>query len=107
MFNTYFFHLYSAEPKVPPNTDLYLEVKLLEATDAPDLELLLPAEKIALASHRRQKGNVHYGRGDYASAVNSYSIALQITESSSKGEMELMSTCCLTCGEIMLVSLSS
>ncbi|CAF94214.1 unnamed protein product, partial [Tetraodon nigroviridis] len=69
---------------VPPNTDLYLEVKLLEATDAPDLELLPPVEKIALAGHTRQKGNAHYGRGDYASAVNSYSIALQITESSSK-----------------------
>lgn len=88
LFNIFLCHLCSAEPKVPPNTDLCLEVKLLEATNAPDLELLPPAEKIALASRTRQKGNVHYGRGDYASAVNSYSIALQITESSSKGEIE-------------------
>ncbi|XP_053286740.1 peptidyl-prolyl cis-trans isomerase FKBP8 [Pleuronectes platessa] len=72
------------EPKVPPNAELSLEVELLESTDAPDLELLAPIEKIALASLKRERGNVHYQRGDYAFAVNSYSIALQITESSSK-----------------------
>ncbi|KAE8294288.1 Peptidyl-prolyl cis-trans isomerase FKBP8 [Larimichthys crocea] len=74
----------SLEPEVPPNAELSLEVELLEATDAPDLELLPPPEKIALASHKRERGNVHYQRGDYAFAVNSYSIALQITESNSK-----------------------
>ncbi|XP_026161217.1 peptidyl-prolyl cis-trans isomerase FKBP8 [Mastacembelus armatus] len=74
----------SLEPEVPPNAKLSLEVELLEATDAPDLELLPPAEKIVLASHKRERGNAHYQRGDYAFAVNSYSIALQITESSSK-----------------------
>lgn len=78
----------SFEPEVPPNAKLSLEVVLLEATDAPDLELLPPAEKIALASQKRERGNIHYQRGDYAFAVNSYSIALQITESSSKGEMQ-------------------
>ncbi|XP_075943814.1 peptidyl-prolyl cis-trans isomerase FKBP8 isoform X1 [Anarhichas minor] len=74
----------SLEPEVPPNSELSLEVELLKATDAPDVELLPPPEKIALASHKRERGNVHYQRGDYAFAVNSYSIALQITESSSK-----------------------
>lgn len=74
----------SLEPEVPPNTELSLEVELLEATDVPDLELLPPNEKIALADHKRERGNVHYQRGDYAFAVNSYSIALQITDSSSK-----------------------
>lgn len=74
----------SLEPEVPPDAELSLEVKLLEATDAPDLELLPPVEKIALASHKRERGNIHYQRGDYAFAVNSYSIALQITDSSSK-----------------------
>ncbi|XP_034036108.1 peptidyl-prolyl cis-trans isomerase FKBP8 [Thalassophryne amazonica] len=74
----------SLDPKVPPNADLALEVKLLEATDAPDLELLPSAEKIALASYKRERGNTHFQRGDYAFAVNSYSIALQIVESSSK-----------------------
>ncbi|XP_040926287.1 peptidyl-prolyl cis-trans isomerase FKBP8 isoform X2 [Betta splendens] len=74
----------SLEPEVPPNAKLSLEVVLLETTNAPDVELLPPAEKIALASCKRERGNVHYQRGDYAFAVNSYSIALQITESSSK-----------------------
>uniref|UniRef100_A0A671WPR5 peptidylprolyl isomerase n=1 Tax=Sparus aurata TaxID=8175 RepID=A0A671WPR5_SPAAU len=74
----------SQEPEVPPNAELSLEAELLEATDAPDLELLHPAKKISLASHKRERGNAHYQRGDYAFAVNSYSIALQITESSSK-----------------------
>ncbi|XP_024114896.1 peptidyl-prolyl cis-trans isomerase FKBP8 isoform X2 [Oryzias melastigma] len=74
----------SLEPAVPPNATLSLEVELLEATDAPDVELLPPAEKIALASRKRERGNAHYQRGDYAFAVNSYSIALQIAESSSK-----------------------
>lgn len=77
----------SVEPEVPPNAELSLEVELLEATDAPDLELLPPAEKIALASLKRERGNVHYQRGDYAFAVNSYSVALQITDSSSKVEI--------------------
>ncbi|XP_047199085.1 peptidyl-prolyl cis-trans isomerase FKBP8 [Hippoglossus stenolepis] len=74
----------SLESKVPPNAELSLEVELLESTDVPDVELLPPIEKIALASLKRERGNVHYQRGDYAFAVNSYSIALQITESSSK-----------------------
>lgn len=76
----------SLDPEVPPNAALSLEVELLEATDAPDLELLSPPEKITLAISKRERGNVHYQRGDYAFAVNSYSIALQITDSSSKGE---------------------
>ncbi|KAK7889669.1 hypothetical protein WMY93_025229 [Mugilogobius chulae] len=74
----------SFDPKVPPNAELSLEVELLEATDSPDLELLPPKEKIALADHKRERGNVHYQRGDYAFAVNSYSIAMQIADSSSK-----------------------
>lgn len=74
----------SLDPEVPPGAELSLEVELLEATDAPNLELLPSNEKIALADHKREKGNVHYQRGDYAFAVNSYSIALQIAESSSK-----------------------
>ena len=77
----------SIDPEVPPNADLSMEVELLEATDAPDLELLSPAERIALAGQKRERGNYYYQRGDYAFAVNSYSIALQITESSSKGEL--------------------
>lgn len=74
----------SIDPEVAPNADLSLEVELLGATDAPDLELLPPKDKIQLADHKRERGNAHYQRGDYAFAVNSYSIALQITDSNSK-----------------------
>uniref|UniRef100_A0A8C5H1T7 peptidylprolyl isomerase n=1 Tax=Gouania willdenowi TaxID=441366 RepID=A0A8C5H1T7_GOUWI len=72
------------DPEIPSMAELSLEVKLLEATDAPDLELMPPPQKITLATSKRERGNVHYQRGDYAFAVNSYGIALQITESSSK-----------------------
>ncbi|KAK2868935.1 hypothetical protein Q7C36_000806 [Tachysurus vachellii] len=74
----------SSTPVVPPNADLILEVHFLSAVDAPDLELLPPSERISLASRKRERGNFHYQRGDYAYAVNSYGIALQITEASSK-----------------------
>ncbi|XP_076880662.1 peptidyl-prolyl cis-trans isomerase FKBP8 [Brachyhypopomus gauderio] len=74
----------SSTPPVPPNADLILEVQLLSAADAPDLELSTPEERIALASRKRERGNVHYQRGDYAFAINSYGIALQITDASSR-----------------------
>lgn len=74
----------SSTPAVPPNADLILEVQLLSAAEAPDLELLSPSERISLASKKRERGNVHYQRGDYAFAINSYGIALQITEASSR-----------------------
>ncbi|XP_064184765.1 peptidyl-prolyl cis-trans isomerase FKBP8-like [Anguilla rostrata] len=74
----------SVAPPVPPGADLTLELRLLEVGDAPDLELLPPAERTALADRKRERGNAHYQRGDYAFAVNSYAIALQAAESSSK-----------------------
>lgn len=74
----------SSSPAVPPDADLTLEVQLLSTADAPDLELMSPSEKINLANRKRERGNVHYQRGDYAFAVNSYGIALQITEASSR-----------------------
>lgn len=79
----------SLAPEVPPNAELALEVQLLDATEAPDLELLSPKERIALAGQKRERGNVYYQRADYAFAVNSYGIALQITESSSKGDRDV------------------
>uniref|UniRef100_A0A087X836 peptidylprolyl isomerase n=3 Tax=Poecilia TaxID=8080 RepID=A0A087X836_POEFO len=74
----------SLEPEIPPNAQLSLEVELVGATDAPDVELMPPSDRIALAIRKRERGNVHYQCADYAFAVNSYSIALQITESNSK-----------------------
>ncbi|CAL8396092.1 unnamed protein product [Boreogadus saida] len=74
----------SVDPAVPPEAELLLHAELREASDGPDLELLAPADKAALASLKRERGNAHFQRADYAFAVNSYSIALAITESSSK-----------------------
>lgn len=74
----------SSAPAVPPNADLLLEVQLLSADEALDLELMPPSERIILANRKRERGNVHYQRTDYAFAVNSYGIALQITEASSR-----------------------
>lgn len=93
----------SSTPVVPPNSDLTLEVHLMSAVDAPDLELLPPSERISLASKKRERGNFHYQRGDYAFAVNSYGIALQITEASSKGKK----TKAFTVGKKLLCSCSS
>uniref|UniRef100_A0A8C5DI68 peptidylprolyl isomerase n=1 Tax=Gouania willdenowi TaxID=441366 RepID=A0A8C5DI68_GOUWI len=47
-------------PEIPSGADLSLEVKLLEAIDAPDLKLLSPTEKIALATCKKEQGNVLY-----------------------------------------------
>ncbi|XP_066503326.1 peptidyl-prolyl cis-trans isomerase FKBP8 [Hoplias malabaricus] len=74
----------SSTPAVPPNADLIMEVQLLSSADAPDLELMSPSDRISLASKKRERGNVHFQRSDYAFAVNSYGIALQITEASSR-----------------------
>uniref|UniRef100_A0A8C1XY18 peptidylprolyl isomerase n=1 Tax=Cyprinus carpio TaxID=7962 RepID=A0A8C1XY18_CYPCA len=74
----------SSTPAVPPDADLILEVQLLSAEDAPDLELMPPSERISLANRKRERGNVHYQRADYAFAINSYGIALQITEATSR-----------------------
>lgn len=106
-----FFVISSHEPNIPPGAQLSLEIKLLEATDTPDLELLPPTERIALASLKRERGNVHYQRGDYAFAVNSYSIALQITESNSKGREKfydtVSKTLCIMCQKTVEVDFRS
>ncbi|KFQ36923.1 Peptidyl-prolyl cis-trans isomerase FKBP8, partial [Mesitornis unicolor] len=71
-------------PDVPPNAALTLEVELLAAQDAPDLELLSGKEKIELANRKRERGNFFYQQADYVLAINSYDIALKIIGSSSK-----------------------
>ncbi|XP_028818722.1 peptidyl-prolyl cis-trans isomerase FKBP8-like isoform X1 [Denticeps clupeoides] len=70
--------------RVPPDADLTLHVQLLSTGASPDFELMNPTEKVTLAGVKRERGNMYYQRGDYTFAVNSYSIALQIAETSSK-----------------------
>ncbi|XP_007443923.1 peptidyl-prolyl cis-trans isomerase FKBP8 isoform X1 [Python bivittatus] len=71
-------------PDIPPDASLTLEVELLAAQDAPDLECLSGKEKISLANRKRERGNFHYQRADYVLAVNSYDLALKIINSNSK-----------------------
>ncbi|NXK42812.1 FKBP8 isomerase, partial [Piprites chloris] len=71
-------------PDVPPNASLTLEVELLAARDAPDLELLSGKEKVQLANRKRERGNYFYQQADYVLAINSYDIALRIIGSNSK-----------------------
>lgn len=72
-------------PDIPPSATLTLEVELLAAQDAPDLELLSGKEKIELANRKRERGNFFYQQADYVLAINSYDIALKVIGSSSKG----------------------
>ncbi|KAK9409122.1 peptidyl-prolyl cis-trans isomerase FKBP8 [Crotalus adamanteus] len=71
-------------PDIPPNAFLTLEVELLAAQDAPDLELLGGKEKVSLANRKRERGNFHYQRADYVLAANSYDIALKVINSNTK-----------------------
>ncbi|XP_063146867.1 peptidyl-prolyl cis-trans isomerase FKBP8 [Candoia aspera] len=71
-------------PDIPPDASLTLEVELLAAQDAPDLELLSGKEKISLANRKRERGNFHYQRADYVLAANSYDVALKVINSNSK-----------------------
>ncbi|NXY92544.1 FKBP8 isomerase, partial [Alcedo cyanopectus] len=80
----YCYGVQGRSPDIPPNSALTLEVELLAAQEAQDLELLSGKEKIDLANRKRERGNFFYQQADYMLAINSYDIALQIICSSSK-----------------------
>ncbi|XP_039242395.1 small EDRK-rich factor 2 isoform X1 [Pipra filicauda] len=64
------------EPDVPPEAPLLFEVTLLEVRDGPDPQPLPPAARLRLGSQRRERGNFHFARGDFAAALRSYRLAL-------------------------------
>ncbi|NWU86632.1 FKBP8 isomerase, partial [Onychorhynchus coronatus] len=64
------------EPDVPPEAPLLFEVTLLEVRDGPDRQPLPPAARLRLGSQRRERGNFHFARGDFAAALRSYRLAL-------------------------------
>ncbi|KAE8632149.1 hypothetical protein XENTR_v10001452 [Xenopus tropicalis] len=76
-------------PDIPPNSNLNLEVALLDVQDGPDLENLSGQEKLNLANKKRERGNFYYQQADYVFAINSYDIALNVVNSSSKVEFSL------------------
>ncbi|XP_057225919.1 peptidyl-prolyl cis-trans isomerase FKBP8-like [Malurus melanocephalus] len=65
------------EPDVPPEAPLLFEVTLLEVRDDPDPQLLPPAVRLRLGSQRRERGNFHFARGDFAAALRSYRLSLR------------------------------
>ncbi|XP_074900014.1 peptidyl-prolyl cis-trans isomerase FKBP8-like [Buteo buteo] len=65
------------EPDVPPEAPLLFEVTLLEVRDGPDPQPLPPAARLRLGSQRRERGNFHFARGDFAAALHSYRLALR------------------------------
>uniref|UniRef100_A0A8C9EVP1 peptidylprolyl isomerase n=1 Tax=Pavo cristatus TaxID=9049 RepID=A0A8C9EVP1_PAVCR len=68
------------EPDVPPEAPLLFEVTLLEVRDGPDPQRLPPAARIRLGAQKRERGNVHFARGDFAAALLSYRLALRALE---------------------------
>lgn len=65
------------EPDVPPEAPLLFEVTLLEVRDSPDPGRLPPAARLRLGAQKRERGNVHFARGDFAAALRSYRLALR------------------------------
>jgi len=58
--------------RIPPSTDLELEVELVEWVElgpAPDIPL---AERMAIGVNKRERGNRWYSRGEYSLAVQCY-----------------------------------
>ncbi|NXP93349.1 FKBP8 isomerase, partial [Passerina amoena] len=67
----------SREPDVPPEAPLLFEVTLIEVRDGPDPQPLPPAVRLRLGSQRRERGNFHFARGDFAAALRSYRLSLR------------------------------
>ncbi|XP_063268328.1 peptidyl-prolyl cis-trans isomerase FKBP8-like isoform X1 [Prinia subflava] len=67
----------SREPDVPPEAPLLFEVTLLEVRDGPDPQPLPPAVRLRLGSQRRERGNFHFARADFAAALRSYRLSLR------------------------------
>lgn len=62
---------------MPPEAPLLFEVTLLEVRDGPDPQPLPPAVRLCLGSQRRERGNFHFARGDFAAALRSYRLSLR------------------------------
>ncbi|XP_051893550.1 peptidyl-prolyl cis-trans isomerase FKBP8 [Pristis pectinata] len=79
----------STQPTVPSNATVHIEIQLLSVKDGPDIELLSGKERLLLANKKRERGNAYFLRNEYVFAINSYDIALNFANSSSKVEFSL------------------
>ncbi|XP_015493916.1 peptidyl-prolyl cis-trans isomerase FKBP8-like [Parus major] len=73
------------EPDVPPEAPLLFEVTLLEVRDGPDPQPLPPSVRLRLGSQRRERGNFHFARGDFAAALRSYRLSLRALDGPTTG----------------------
>ncbi|XP_070543033.1 peptidyl-prolyl cis-trans isomerase FKBP8-like [Ptychodera flava] len=73
------------EPSIPGGTRLRYEIELLKVEDSPDITIMDTMEKVNRANKKRERGNELYLRGDYSSAINSYTRALTILEDEEVG----------------------
>ncbi|XP_078097126.1 FKBP prolyl isomerase 16 [Mustelus asterias] len=71
-------------PDVPADATLIYEVQLLNVRNAPDPKRLLVSDCIRTCKQKRERGNYHFQREDYQSAVKSYNLALDILNTSSE-----------------------
>lgn len=71
---------------MPPEAPLLFEVTLLEVRDGPDPQRLPPAARLRLGAQRRERGNFHFARGDFAAALRSYRLALRALDGPAAGE---------------------
>lgn len=71
---------------MPPEAPLLFEVTLLEVRDGPDPQPLPPAARLRLGSQRRERGNFHFARADFAAALRSYRLSLRALDGPTTGE---------------------
>lgn len=71
---------------MPPEAPLLFEVTLLEVRDSPEEQPLSPGARLRLGSQRRERGNFHFARGDFAAALGSYRLALRALDGPVTGE---------------------
>ncbi|XP_078386536.1 FKBP prolyl isomerase 16 [Cetorhinus maximus] len=71
-------------PDVPPDATLIYEVQLLRVRNAPDPKRMSVSDCIRICKQKRERGNYHFQREDYHSAVKSYNLALDILNISSE-----------------------
>ncbi|XP_043533498.1 FKBP prolyl isomerase 16 isoform X1 [Chiloscyllium plagiosum] len=71
------------EPDVPADATVIYEVQLLNVRNAPDLKTLTVSDCIRICKQKRERGNYHFQREDYHSAVKSYNLALDVLNISS------------------------
>ncbi|XP_067873860.1 peptidyl-prolyl cis-trans isomerase FKBP8-like [Heterodontus francisci] len=71
-------------PDVPADATLIYEVQLLNVRNAPDPKRQSVSDCIRICKQKRERGNYHFQREDYHSAVKSYNLALDVLNVSSK-----------------------